>query len=70
MGAQIFFSKQDGFGYFQGGRGHRQSKWKEGRDRFRRKHCESLNMLTGQPHKANQSTSYANNGNPKSRFDK
>jgi len=47
MGAQTLFSKQYGFGYFQGGRGHGQSKESEERDRFRREGYDSLNRSTG-----------------------
>jgi hypothetical protein len=36
VGVQALFSKQYGFGYSQGGRGHGQSKGREARGRFER----------------------------------
>jgi hypothetical protein len=70
MGAQALFSKQEGSGYPQRGRGRGKRKGRWGGEWFRRRGHDSLNKSTGRPHKTNQTTSCINSGNLKSRFDK
>jgi hypothetical protein len=60
VGAQAPFSKQDGYGYSQGGRG---------RGRFGRGGRDSLNKSNSQPNKENWSISSTSSNNSRSRFD-
>jgi len=67
VSAQALFSKQDGSRYFQGSKGHEQSKE---RGRFGREGRGSLNRSSIRQHEANQLTRYIDSGNLKSRFNK
>jgi hypothetical protein len=62
--------KQDGFGYTQGDKRHKQGRWKGGIDIFGRGGWGSLNKSTSQLNEANWSTNLTNSSNPRPKVDK